>query len=506
MRQYHIFTVGWDPPFARYFMAPIAAQTGFLCTHGIVGDARRVPVIRQQYPEGRWVSISKAAADPLPQPDYELLASLEGDGVPTMRSMVRGDRVLRYRPPDEAFGYATLLARRLFAALEEAKPDLVLGSYDSIHAAVGLGVARALGIPWVAMAFTVIPDDRTWFCRGLTPDQMVPTAVSVNDSLRQRATELMERVRSRNVQVAAYRPPQSFGPKVRQVLAHGRNLGRRLASRDSLGVDRYTYPTIAERAADLARRKRNSLALRGMPMLHAPPERRYAFFPLHMAPESTVDTWAPMYQNQLGLAMQVALALPAHVDLVVKLHFSDPDSYSPDQLDPLARTPGVHIAHPGASAAAFLERASLVVGIAGTANLEAALLGKPVLLFGDSPYQHFPATRRAVQPDGLHLQVRDMLDLNPPTDAEIVEAYAAYLARFMPGRINDWGRPITDVERKRLAACFEAICRLASDPAVRDSWYKQPPFAGDSTAAVHPRVSAASAASVDITSILRRSR
>ena len=195
-----------------------------------------------------------------------------------------------------------------------------------------------------------------------------------------------------------------------------------------------------------------------------------------MAPESSVDTWAPFYQNQLAFVAQLSLAIPADMAFVVKLHFSDPDNYSRRQLQQLMKLPRLHIAHPNAPGSAFIEEAALVVGIQGTSCLEAALLGKPVLIFGDSPHQHFPRTERAKRPDELHQQVRRMLELPPPSDEEIVEAFAAYMARYMPGRINDWNRPIEEDELERLSDCFRALRSYLEVPTNRANWYHEPPF------------------------------
>ena len=189
-----------------------------------------------------------------------------------------------------------------------------------------------------------------------------------------------------------------------------------------------------------------------------------------------VDTWAPFYQEQLAFVAQLSLAIPADIAFVVKLHFSDPDNYSRRQLHQLMKLPRLHIAHPSAPGSAFIEEAALVVGIQGTSCLEAALLGKPVLIFGDSPYQHFPRTQRAKRPDEIHQQILRMLELPPPNDAEIEETFAAYMARYMPGRINDWSRSIEPDELIQLANCFRALHSYVEVPANRANWYTEPPF------------------------------
>jgi hypothetical protein len=476
MTTFRIFTVGWDPAFTRYLLAPVAERTGIRFVHGLVGDPRRLPDVQASYPEAEWVALSQAPDEPLPEPDLELLASLEGPGVPTIRSMVRGDRVLRHRDPEEALAYATLLTQRLMRELDAAEPDVVLASYDNIHSAIALAAAKSRGIPWVAMAFPVIPDNLTWFCRGLVPDTVLPLAQPVDDRIRSNARAVMTSYRSRDVRVVAYRAPVSLRENALQFAAHVRNASRRAVSRRSLGVDPYTFPTSKERVADIARRYLNRLRLPAARMIRTPPDRPYVFFPLHMAPESSVDTWAPMYQNQLELAFQLALAVPADTDVVVKLHFSDPDNYTARDLNRLMDIPGVRVAHPGAPSRSFIERAALVFGIQGTANMEAALLGRPVLMVGDSPYQHLPGAERAVRIDLMGDQIRRMLQQPRPTDDEIVEGLAQYIARYMPGRVNDWSRPIEDAEMEKYADCFAALRAYVSAPGVRAGWYEYPPF------------------------------
>lgn len=476
MKKFKVFTVGWEPDLINDLLANVENLTGIDFKHGLVGDASRISYVQSQYPFMKFVSLSKTKNDLLPLPDYKLLASLESIGVPTIKSMVQGDRVLRHRPERESLGYATLLARRIRDLLKELEPEVVLASYDSLHAALSLAVAKSLRIPWVAMAFTVIPDNLTGFCNGLTPNSLVPIKRPVDEELRGYAKTLINNVRSGGQKVVAYRAPASLRQWMRQYYLHGINLTRRMTKTKSIGLDRFMAPTIGERLCDVARRSLNSVLLPTCKMLSEPPKGRFVYFPFHMAPESSIDTWAPFYQNQLAFVAQLSLAIPADMEFVVKLHFSDPDNYSRRQLHQLMKLARLRIAHPNAPGRAFLEQATLVVGIQGTTCIEAALRGKPVLIFGDSPYLHFPRSERANRPDELFQQIQNMLELPPPSDEEIVEAFAAYMARYMPGRINDWGKPIEQDGLVRLADCFQALRSYLEMPANRTSWYSQSPF------------------------------
>lgn len=479
MQHFRILTVGFPPWYVRYFFEPIAQRTGFVFTHALVGDARQLPEVRRDFPGINWITLSKAADAPLPEVDQDFLTSLEAVGVPTLRTAIRGDRVLRHRNPDQTLAYATLLGRGIGDAIEATQPDVVIGNFDNLHSALGLAVSKSKGVPWVAMAFSVIPEHLMGFCKGMAPDNLAPILRPVTDEIRAQAVQTMQAFRARSVRVMAYRPPESLGQKAAQVQQYARNFVRRFTHRRRLAIDEFTFPSTAERVADVARRALNALQLPEGIMLGAPPRRRFAYFPMQMAPESSIDTWAPMYENQLALVSQVALALPVDLDLVVKLHFSDPDNYTRAQLLDLTRLPRVHIAHPRAPGRAFLDQATLVVGIQGTSCLEAALLGKPVLMYGESPYLRFPRTERALAPDAVFGQIQRMLRQAPPSDEEIVEAFAAYIARYMPARMNDWSRPIADPDHDRFARCFEALRDHLAQPGVPERWYSEQPFDGE---------------------------
>lgn len=476
MKDFTILTVGWEPDFIDCLLTPIANSSGIKFIHGLVGDAGRLVHVRKKYPHAAFLALSKNNREPLPPPDYELLANLEGTGVPTIKMMVLGDPYIRHRPEKESFSYATLLARSLRKNLLELQPDIVLASFDCIHSGISLAVAKSLNIPWVALTFPVIPDNLTGFCNGLTPDALLPLSRPVDDVLRREAETLIRHVRTGQQKVVAYKAPASLQHWVRQYIFHASNFIRRVTQPHIMGLDRYGCPTLSERFHDIARRSINSLRLPTATMLKEPPSKRFIYYPFHMAPESMIDTWAPFYQDQIAFLAQISIAVPADTELVVKLHFSDPASYSRAQLAALMRRPGLHVASPFAPSRPFLEKAALVAGITGTSNLEAALRGKPVLLFGDSPYAHFPRSERAARPDQLPDQIRRMLTLPRPSDEEIIEAYATYMARYMPGHINDWGQPLEKADILRYDKCFGALRAYLENPVNRTNWYRQSPF------------------------------
>lgn len=475
-KQFTICTVGWFPTLINRLFIPIGAKTKITFVHCLVVNPDSLSVVTEKYPKPKFISISKAEKELFTEPDYELLASIESLGVPTIKSMILGDPYIKSRSEHESFGYATFLANSLKKMFEELKPDVVLASNDQIHSGISLAVAKSLNIPWVTMAFTSIPDNLTSFCCGLTPDTVIPISPQIDDKERNDAKSLVDNVMSGKQQVMAYREPNSFMSRVRMYGVHAANLLNRMIANPRYGVDRYTAPTIWERTKDISRRSVNSLTLPLQQMLSSPPAGRYIYYPVHMSPESMVDTWAPFYQDQMAFIRQLSFSMPADVELVVKLHFSDPYNYSYFELQNLMRHYHVRIANPFVPSRPFLDGASLVVGITGTSNFEAAVRGIPVLIFGNSPYQHFPRTERALRPHELYDQIQRMLKMSPPSQDEIVESVSVFMSRYMPGQVNDWNRPCELDELDKYADCFSALAVYLETPEIRENWYKQPPF------------------------------
>ena len=137
---------------------------------------------------------------------------------------------------------------------------------------------------------------------------------------------------------------------------------------------------------------------------------------------------------------------------------------------------GIEIAHPLAPTRDLIEGASLVSAISSTAALEGALLGKPVLLFADSPYKRFPSSRVSTGPQHLRGEIEELLGAPTPSYESILASFARYLGRYLPGLSNeDWGVPVTPDECKRFAVILSRLVGYISDIEA-PSWYDQPPF------------------------------
>jgi capsule polysaccharide export protein KpsC/LpsZ len=153
----------------------------------------------------------------------------------------------------------------------------------------------------------------------------------------------------------------------------------------------------------------------------------------------------------------MARSLPPTHALLVNLHKSDAPNYSPDFIARLQQFPGVRVVAPHASSLDFIRGADLVFAIQGTIGLEAALLGKQVIMFGDSPVKVFPSVATFGRTIDLPALVRARLAESRPQREMIVDALAAYLAPFYPASHNDWHLAPTDTQIEGYARFFRLL-------------------------------------------------
>jgi hypothetical protein len=466
-------TVGTSPGLVKNLWDRIAAAGGYSISH----------IVHPSFDRNSWSDdVSKKNIHflrddmrlPLPAPDRELLASLEQEGVPTIHNMILSDRMVSKLTYHEALSYATLLTRRLMLLYQEVRPSIVIGGFDALHGSLGFAVAKTLKIPWCALLFSSIPSGKVAVCTDLSPASMVTLGRVSKGELRQEADKLLRDFEERKIQAAAYIPPTLLSPSyvIRRIPGQ-LNALRRVAGRRKLKQHlKFTDPSNSYSVAGLFREafrlRKNVWALHHKKLLTAPGEGRYAFFGLHTQPESSIDVFAHFFSNQVRVIELMSRSLPPTHRLLVKLHKSDAPNYSTAALAALSRFPAVELVSPYADTYGFIKAADIVFSIQGTIGLEGALLGKPVVMFGDSPVKMFPTVASVGTVTDLPRLVRAQLDLKTkPNRSEIVDALAGYIAAFFPASPNDWSVVPSQAQIDGYVQLFAALARSFEDMYVR---------------------------------------
>ena len=122
---------------------------------------------------------------------------------------------------------------------------------------------------------------------------------------------------------------------------------------------------------------------------HNPKENEnYIYMPLHLIPESTTATLSPIYINELTLIEAVSKSLPAGWWLYVKEHQSMLGERGTEFYKRVNKLPNVRLVQINyyQDPKPWITNAKGVVTISGTTAYEAALLGKPAMVFSDVPF------------------------------------------------------------------------------------------------------------------------
>jgi hypothetical protein len=397
--------------------------------------------------------------------EIDYLSSLEeAEGVPTIHNMIMSDRIVSKLPYGDGIAYAAHLARNLKLLFKKLKPSVVAGGHDSLHASMGFAVAKAEAIPWFAFNFSTIPVGFAALSDKIIAQENICLRYRPDEELREMAEALLEKFENKFIKVPAYVSAYNIRMVISRLNEHMFEAFKSLIARCSGRLDKYSEYDIKFLLSQYWRKRRNMLTVPKQWFIKEPPSEPFVFFGLHMQPESSIDVNAPFYANQFDVIEKMARSIPPTYKLLVKLHISDADNYSCKQLWSLRCLPGVKLVLPNVSSRAFIERSSAIITIAGTMGLEGALLGKPVVVFGTTTYQHFPSVTRVADIRNLPQLIRSKLSEPRPSRASIIEAYKKYLNPFFQAdktgsrMINDWTTPhVTREEKDCFIEIFQSL-------------------------------------------------
>ncbi|MBI4615889.1 MAG: hypothetical protein HY720_19890 [Planctomycetes bacterium] len=133
----------------------------------------------------------------------------------------------------------------------------------------------------------------------------------------------------------------------------------------------------------LHRNVRGELGRRYVPLATLQ-ESRCVYYPLHYEPEASLNGVEPYFTNQLYAIEVLTKSVPADAFVVVKEHPAGVGNRPRGWIDTIARFPRVRLVHPFENSIELVRLAAATATISGTAGLEAAILGRPVVSLGPS--------------------------------------------------------------------------------------------------------------------------
>ncbi|MEJ7786025.1 MAG: hypothetical protein WKF96_14565 [Solirubrobacteraceae bacterium] len=306
-------------------------------------------------------------------------------GLPTLRTAWWPDPACEGKPEGWCLERTVRTFRAVERAFDRLRPDIVVPEVGSetMRTAAHL-VALERGIKVFFLFFTIFPKPLRLYVDRFD-GQIVDTAQvrALSPAERQEVGEWAARFTSTGKPILAHRVARVTAPKLRDLARHV--AVKTLVERDNeyLTPRRYVTNTIVHRTRGVALRRLYQ---------RLEPGRPFVYFPLHVTDDFKIKKVIPHCVDQGYLIEQVADALPAGYDLVLKEH---PVSIGRNPLLWLRRVlrrPNIRLVDPYTSSHELIAEAAAVTVISSTVGLEALLHGKPVLTLGQPYYAGYGVT------------------------------------------------------------------------------------------------------------------
>ena len=132
-------------------------------------------------------------------------------------------------------------------------------------------------------------------------------------------------------------------------------------------------------------------------------KEKFIYFPLSLDMERSTLIDAPYYTNQIEVVRSIAKSIPIDHTLFVKEH---PGQFlrgwrKISEYQEILDIPNVTFVHPDYPSEKLYQHSSLIMTIGGTAGFEAAIYGKPSIIFNDLRYSLLPSVTRLKSIDDL---------------------------------------------------------------------------------------------------------
>lgn len=166
------------------------------------------------------------------------------------------------------------------------------------------------------------------------------------------------------------------------------------------------------------------------------PSENFLLYPLHFHPEASTSVWAADHVEELSNIQAISFRLPTNVKLYVKEHPSAVALQPVSFYKKLSALPNVRLLAPELPTKELVRKSLGVVCLTSTAGFEAAVLNKPVIVFGTVFYSYFPNVTKINGYSDLTKALDWALHYRRVAPEELVEATAAYIEYGSPGRFD----------------------------------------------------------------------
>jgi len=380
-------------------------RRGHRVTH-VTESREAARLLREQGLDGRCLAdVAAEAGEPGSLADEVRRIEATYD-VPHLRDVYLNDRACVGKSEEWCAERTVAHFRALERVFDDVPPDIALPEVgnETIRIAAHL-IALQRGVPVLFILHTIFPNPLRVYVNTLHAPiapveelrELTPAEVEDVEAFRAAFTSSAMPIREyRRVPVEARRL-KVFGGHVQRKLGEDKD-------NDYLRPVQLLHQNVSEKLrARAARPFYDKLD----------PERPFVYFPLHVTDDYKIKRVIPHCADQAAIVEQIADALPAGHDLVLKEHPMSLGRNSFALLKRLRRRPNTRLVDPYTSTHELIRRSEAVAVISSTVGLEALLYDKPVLTLGQPYYAGFGVTLDAESLAEIRERVPELLTFRP---------------------------------------------------------------------------------------------
>ncbi len=409
----------------------------------ILPTSHHLYLIRKHLPDDRILCLEhKLRRRPRPVSDLSMLVGYHGN----IHTDIEAEKkTLKFRPAAFQLGRAVEIYQLYKAFITAFQPHHVLLSHvESYEQKMLESLCHELNIP-----VSVPTDMRTIGGSFMAPDtqETLPQHHPVTEAHRERAREFIARFREGHLPALNFPIPEA--ERGASLPVHTKPLPQRIsgfARRYLKHPDQFEWDYL--RAAVLnnmpmtrdlwwkwkTKRAGRLCTIDSLDKLPA----KFIYYPLQLTPESSINTPAPYYVDQLRVIDAIRMAMPSDYHLVVKEHYASVMVRPTRFMKQVMRRSGVTVIQYTTPGRAVIQRAALTLSVTGTSTLEAMLLGKPSLTLGAMFMSKFMGG--VVPFSEIGPRIRAALAA-PPSEAHVEDAIAQVMAVSQPFTIFHVNQP-----------------------------------------------------------------
>ena len=409
----------------------------------ILPTSHHLGLLRRVLPPARVLCLEEVLSrSPAPVSDLSVLANYHG----SIHADIEAEkRTFKFRPSGFQLARAVEMYRLYKDFVLAFKPHHTLFSHvESYEQKMLESLCHELGIP-----ASVPTDLRTLGGSFMAPDtqETLPPVRVPSDLHRANAADFVRRFREAHLSALKFPIPEN--ERGATLPMHTPPLPARVADfarRFARHPDQFEWDFLrasvlnnAPRARDAwfrfhTRRAANLYDVARLDQLPA----KFVYYPLHLTPESSINTPAPYYVDQFRVIDAIRMAMPSDHHLVVKEHYASIMVRPINFMRTLRKRSGVTVIHYKTPGRDVIKRAALTISVTGTSTLEAFMLGKPALTLGGVFISHYLGG--PVPLSDLRQRIRSAI-ANPPDEATVVRSIAEIMSIAQPFTIFHLNQP-----------------------------------------------------------------